>query len=97
MSLRSQFLQWMGFIRISTCSNSILSSSGTNNQVSVLFIVIKEALIFLSNCDDLMCMQMALSSRIISSELIVFGGIKYCNSTYTASSVKMLAISLGIV
>lgn len=55
------------------------------------------ALIFLSNCDDLMCMQMALSSRIISSELIVFGGIKYCNSTYTANSVKMLAISLEIV
>lgn len=42
-------------------------------------------------------MEMALSSRRISSELIVFGGIKYCNSKYTGSSVKMLAVSLGIV
>lgn len=97
VSLRSEFLLWMGSGRICTCSHSIPSSSSTNNELSGLFIVVKKALIFLSNCDELTCMEMDLSSRIISSELIVFRGIKYCNSTYTANSVKMLAISLGIV
>lgn len=36
-----------------TWSHSVLSSNSTNNELSVLFIVVKKALIFLSNCDEL--------------------------------------------